>query len=195
LSALPGFSWDDTGAEHFRIVWALFFLLYSDTFSCISNKISLLLFSMPNVSPSALSADERRVRSQLHALLSKADGLLHGSLIEMSRRCGKASCRCASDDAARHRSLYLGQTSKGKTVLTYIPAALESLVRQWTADFLRAADLLEALNSQARLRLAAAKIKAPPSAKPSAKLAKPKAAAAGTKVSKSSKSRTNSTLS
>ena len=115
-----------------------------------------------SVSPSALSAEERRLRSQLHALLHSAEGLLHGSLIEMTRRCGKPSCRCASDDAARHRSLYLGQTAKGKSVLTYIPAALEPLVRQWTADFLRAADLLEALNAQARVRLAAAKLVSAP---------------------------------
>ena len=89
---------------------------------------------------------------------------------------------------ARHRSLYLGQTSMGKTVLTYIPAALEPLVRQWTADFLRAADLLEALNTQARARLSATKLKA----KPTGKLGKTKAASLTPTSPKPSKTRTKS---
>ena len=125
----------------------------------------------PLLSPAALSAAERRIRSQLHALLSRADGFLHGSLIEMIRLCGKASCRCASDDSAKHRSLYLGLTHNAKTSMVYVPAALEPTLRLWTADFQRAAGLLEQLNVLARDRLVAAKLQrqSPPDGQPSAR--------------------------
>jgi hypothetical protein len=76
----------------------------------------------------------------------------------MVRRCGKASCRCASEDSARHRSLYLGLTHNAKTSMVYVPAALEPALRLWTADFQRATSLLEQLNVLARDRLAAAKL-------------------------------------
>lgn len=109
------------------------------------------------VSPASLPAPERQARSRLHQLLSEAEGFLHGSLIAMARRCGKPSCRCASDDQARHRSLCLGQTRGGKTTTVHIPADLEPLARQWVDNFLQADRLLEQLSQQGRERLAKAK--------------------------------------
>lgn len=108
-------------------------------------------FSMP--SPSSLSPRERQLRSRLHALLHRAEGFLHGSLIEMSRRCGKTTCRCASSDEHKHQSLYLGQTHEGKTSMVYIPKRLERQIRQWVSDFQEALALLEALNLESRRRL------------------------------------------
>jgi hypothetical protein len=105
------------------------------------------------VSPATLPAQERQCRSKLHQLLSQAEGFLNGSLIVMARRCGKPTCRCASDDEAKHRSLYLGQTLNGKTTMLYIPASLEPSVRQWVANFQQAAQLIEQLSQQARIRL------------------------------------------
>lgn len=129
------------------------------------------------VSPASLSAEERRLRSQLHQLLTRSPGMLHGSLIEMARRCGNPGCRCASDDAAKHRSLYLGQTSHAKTIMEYVPKSLEPTVRQWAQDFQLATKLLEELNLQGRNRLKAQKAEqrsapAKNKAKPSAR--KPK---------------------
>lgn len=109
------------------------------------------------VSSVSLPAMERHARSRLHQLLSEAEGFLHGSLIVMSRRCGKPSCRCASDDGARHLSLCLGQTHGGKTTTVHIPADLEPLVRQWVDNFQQASGLLEQLNQEGRARLAKAK--------------------------------------
>ncbi len=127
------------------------------------------------VSPASLSAAERRLRSRLHQLLSNADGFLHGSLIVMARRCGKPSCRCATDDNARHPALCLGQTHQGKTTMVHVPKQLEALVRQWVGNFQDAADLLEQLSQQGRERLANAKAqKRPaPTAKSPAKVPKP----------------------
>ena len=121
----------------------------------------------------SLSAEERRLHSRLHQLLSEAGGLLHGSLIEMARRCGNPRCRCASDDAHKHRSLYLGQTRGGKTTMEYVPKDQEQIVRRWAGDFQRARDLLEAISRQGWRRLGESKAKA----KAARKAAKNKTAA------------------
>ena len=109
------------------------------------------------ISPSILPAAERQSRSRLHQLLNQAEGFLHGSLIVMARRCGKPSCRCAADDNAKHQSLYLGQTLEGKTTMIYIPARLESTVRQWHDNFQQAEQIIEQLSQQGRARLSQAK--------------------------------------
>ena len=114
-----------------------------------------------HVSPASLPAPERQARSRLHQLLSKAEGFLHGSLIVMTRRCGKPSCRCASDDGARHLSLCLGQTRGGKTTTVHIPKNLEPLVRQWADNFQEASRLLEQLSQEGRERLDKAKARKP----------------------------------
>jgi hypothetical protein len=108
-------------------------------------------------SPTSLSPEERRLRSRLHQLLSRADGFLHGSLIEMARRCGNPRCRCASDEDSKHRSLYLGQTRGGKTRMEYVPRDQEQTVRRRVENFQRARDLLEALSQQGWQRLKEAK--------------------------------------
>ena len=114
-----------------------------------------------HVSLASLSAPERHARSRLRQLLSEAGGFLHGSLIVMARRCGKPSCRCASDDGARHLSLCLGQTLGGRTTTVHIPADLEPLVRQWADNFREASRLLEQLSQEGRVRLAKAKTRKP----------------------------------
>ena len=104
-------------------------------------------------SPSSFSRRERELRSRLHLLLNKAEGFIHGSLIEMARRCGNPNCRCASNDDLKHRSLYLGQTRDGKKSMVYLPRNLEPQARQAVENFQLALALLEELNAEARLRL------------------------------------------
>ncbi len=108
-------------------------------------------------SRSALSTTERQLRSRLRQLLDQAEGFLHGSPIELSRKCGKPNCRCATDESMRHCSLAIGQTRHGKTTMLHIPKSMEAQALRWIEDFKRAAALLEALNEQGRLRLDAAK--------------------------------------
>ena len=112
---------------------------------------------MPN--PASFSSRERHLRSRLHLLITNAKGFIHGSVIEMARKCGNPSCRCASDDALRHRSRYLGQSRGGKKSMVYLPAHLEAPVRQEVGHFQQALDLLEELNIEARLRLDKEKLK------------------------------------
>lgn len=111
-------------------------------------------------SPASFSSRERHLRSRLHLLVTNAKGFIHGSIIEMARKCGNPSCRCASDDALRHRSRYLGQSRGGKKSMVYLPADLEGPVRQEVDHFQQALDLLEELNIEARLRLDREKLKA-----------------------------------
>lgn len=112
------------------------------------------------ISPLSLSPSERRLRSRLHQLLHQAEGLLHGSLIDMARCCGNPRCRCAAAENQKHRSLYVGQTRRGKSSMQYVPKDLEPTVRRWVEDFRKALELLEALSQEGWLRLSAAKAKA-----------------------------------
>ncbi len=110
-------------------------------------------------SHSAFSSREREIRSRLHLLLNQTEDFLHGSPIDMARRCGNPNCRCASNDEFKHRSLCLGQTRKGISSTVYIPRHLEAKVRKGVANFQQAQDLLEELNVEARIRLDKAKAK------------------------------------
>ena len=93
----------------------------------------------------ALSRMHRETYSRLRLLL-KEPGLLRGNLVEMRRRCGKKSCRCADDPEARHRSLYLGLSLNGKHRMLYIPAEWEPQVREWVARYSEVRELLERIS-------------------------------------------------
>jgi hypothetical protein len=90
----------------------------------------------------ALSATERALYSRLRQLLTMP-GLLRGNLVEMRRQCGKAACRCRTEPAGRHRSLYLGLSLNGRRRMLYIPSAWEPEVRQWTARYAQVRAVLE----------------------------------------------------
>lgn len=124
-------------------------------------------------SPASFSARERHLRSRLHLLLNNAEGFIHGSLIEMARKCGNPRCRCASDDGSKHRSLYLGQTREGKKSMVYLPKDLEPQVRRAAECFQQALSLLEELNAEARLRLDKSKSKRKAKKKSAPKKASP----------------------
>ncbi len=124
---------------------------------------------MKKINPSSLPAGERALRSKLHQLLSQAEGLAHGSLVEMKRRCGKPNCRCASDDAFKHSSLYLSQTRHGKVEMICIPREFEETVREWAGEFRRASELLEAVSREGWRRIAEKKAEKKAGAKVAAK--------------------------
>lgn len=109
----------------------------------------------------SFSSRERELRSRLHSLLNQAEDFLHGSPVEMARRCGNPKCKCAAADEHKHRCLCLGQTRKGKTTTVYVPKHLEAKVRSGIKNFSTASDLLEELNLEARKRLEKAKAAKP----------------------------------
>lgn len=99
-----------------------------------------------------LSAADRAARSQLHLLLKKADGLVHGSLILMRRRCGNPNCRCATQ-GRKHESWYLGLTRKRKTRMKHIGKDQEAAVRRWLDADHKARELLDQISAEAWKRL------------------------------------------
>jgi len=99
-----------------------------------------------------LSEKDRLARSQLHQLLERADGLVHGSLIRMARRCGNPNCRCAQKDQ-KHLSWCLGVSEKGRTRMKHIPKTEEANVKRWVQHYQRARQLLEAISQEAWTRL------------------------------------------
>ena len=103
-----------------------------------------------------LSPKDRQARSQLHLLLERADGMVHGSLIRLTRRCGNPNCRCALKDQ-KHVSWCLGVSEKGRSRMKHIPKAEEGAVQRWVQQYQQARQLLEQISQEAWKRLAAGK--------------------------------------
>jgi len=91
-----------------------------------------------------MSAQERKLRSQINRLLSQ-HGLLHGTLITRKRVCGKGACRCAKGHL--HQSLYLVVTEAGKSRQMYVPSKWEASVRQWLDHYAQARRIIDELSS------------------------------------------------
>ena len=49
----------------------------------------------------------------------KLEHIIRGSIVRVERVCGKPSCRCHK--GFKHHSLYISQSEKGKTKMTYVP--------------------------------------------------------------------------
>lgn len=103
-----------------------------------------------------LTEVDRQARSELHQLLERSDGLVHGSLIRMARRCGNPKCRCALKDE-KHESWCLGVSQKGRARMKHIPRDQEARVRRWVQQYQRARDLLETISQEAWSQLQKAK--------------------------------------
>jgi hypothetical protein len=68
-------------------------------------------------------------RRRLVARLGDAELLLVGSLVEQSRRCGKAGCRCAEGEP-HGPYVYFAPKTAGRGRGRYVPAALLDVVRR-----------------------------------------------------------------
>ena len=68
-------------------------------------------------------------RHRLVARLGEAELLLAGSLVEQTRRCGKAGCRCAEGEP-HGPYVYFAPKTAGRGRLRYVPAALVEVVRR-----------------------------------------------------------------
>jgi hypothetical protein len=97
-----------------------------------------------DLSPQSLSAEERRLYSQLRQMLTRP-GLIRGSLVVMRRRCGKASCRCNESQRRRHRSLVLKIGKNGEQRTIYVPPPWEDRIRAWVARYAEIRNVLERL--------------------------------------------------
>ncbi len=87
---------------------------------------------------------ERRLRSELKRLLNTA-GVIRGTLAERERTCGKDGCKCVTK-GEKHVSLYLVVSEEGEYRQVYIPRSLESVVRRWVENHVKAKELLEKIS-------------------------------------------------
>ncbi len=65
-------------------------------------------------------------RKKAYDAIPRSIEIIKGSLVTVARVCGKASCRCVK--GYKHRSLYLSQSRKGETIMTYIPKRAQKKV-------------------------------------------------------------------
>ena len=111
-------------------------------------------------------AAERALRSRLAKLIHE-EPMLRGTLSLRHVTCGKAGCRCTQGE--KHLALFLSSSREGKTRQVFIPAELETQIRQWVDNYHQVRDLLEAVSESALERLndrkQQTKRQAPPSGK------------------------------
>jgi len=69
-------------------------------------------------------------RRALAARLGNVEELLAGSLVEQTRRCGKAGCRCADGDGHGPYS-YFAPRIAGRGRWRYVPSGLVEVVRRY----------------------------------------------------------------
>ena len=80
--------------------------------------------------------------------------MANGSLSEVTRQCGDASCACAWDPTRRHGPhLYLKFNAEGKAYSVYIPAEEQEAIRQAHQAWLRFNEIANQIAGSNRLRL------------------------------------------
>jgi len=103
-------------------------------------------------SRTSLSAVERRAYSRLRQLLNEP-GVLRGTVVEMRRKCGRKSCRCAVDVEAKHHAVILCVSLDGKRTSVYVPSGWVDRVREWVERYGEIRELLEELSRSSLKRL------------------------------------------
>lgn len=79
---------------------------------------------LADLSTRALVARRARAVSRL----GDVEGVLAGSLVEQTRRCGKTGCRCAQGPGHGPYAYFAPRTA-GRGALRYVPAGLVAAVR------------------------------------------------------------------
>lgn len=80
--------------------------------------------------------------------------MANGSLSEVTRQCGDASCACAWDPSRRHGPhLYLKFNVEGKAYSVYIPAEEQEPIRQAHQAWLRFNEIATRIATSNRQRL------------------------------------------
>ena len=100
---------------------------------------------MENVSRKVL---EERIRARIRRL-GECSVSISGSLAEISRRCGRPNCRCATERAARHSAHLLNSKVKGKTRSVYVPVDMVEEVSGWIQERRRIQCLLKEIDQLA----------------------------------------------
>ena len=109
------------------------------TYSCVMNTHKTDLAAMPT---RALLARRRR----LAARLGDVEQVLVGSLVEQTRRCGKAGCGCAEGDPHGPYT-YFTPKPAGRGRSKYVPSGLVAAVRARLARGEQVAEVLAGISA------------------------------------------------
>ena len=94
----------------------------------------------------------RRAQQDLRELLRS--NIMRGSVVNTSRRCGKANCACATDETRRHARRAVTVTLGGRTRTAHLDDAHLGEVKQATSNYRRLWRLLDEL-TEVNLKLLA----------------------------------------
>ena len=101
---------------------------------------------------------ERSARSRM-TKISQDQPFLCGSLITMSRVCGKSNCKCTRGE--KHVSLYLQIREGDKRKMIHVPRHMEQTVTQWVEDYKTMKELMDEVSQSCLERFLAAKAEKP----------------------------------
>ena len=82
---------------------------------------------------------------QLLARIRALGPMVHGSLVEAKRTCGKKGCRCTRGEP--HTAFYLSRRFEGKTRLEHVSRDHVKWVRRWRKEHDRLLALVEELTT------------------------------------------------
>jgi len=93
--------------------------------------------------PHKLAQQARQRIASIRAALTQVDYLCSGTLLKRMMKCGKASCRCQEDPAARHGPYYeWGRMKGGKLVHRYVSAQQAQVLRTAIANYRKVKKLM-----------------------------------------------------
>jgi hypothetical protein len=91
-------------------------------------------------------SEDPGARTILAELITSNRPMYRGSLIQYSRRCGNAKCRCAQGEL--HTGWALSYSVGGKTRVVYISGDLRESIAEGLADQKRLQELVERVISE-----------------------------------------------
>jgi hypothetical protein len=100
---------------------------------------------MSKRSPQQVASQARQRINRIREALAAVDYLCSGTLLKNLMKCGKPSCRCHQDPAARHGPYYRwGHMKAGKLVHRYVSPAQAAILRQAITNYRKVKKLLRA---------------------------------------------------
>jgi hypothetical protein len=100
---------------------------------------------MSKRSPQQVASQARQRINRIREALAAVDYLCSGTLLKNLMKCGKPSCRCHQDPAARHGPYYRwGHMKTGKLVHRYVSPAQAAILRQAITNYRKVKKLLRA---------------------------------------------------
>ena len=108
------------------------------------------IYTLLMARPLATTPAGQRILARLRTI----GPFLEGSLTIGTKRCGRPTCRCATEGPL-HETALLTWKEQQKTCTLYIPIALREEVAAWVAEYQRLKELIHAMSAAQRAFLIA----------------------------------------